>query len=1069
MQGGTWDNQGGGANRARYDGRLIWGANSKGDWTADGTANSSNLPPALDPCYFQAMSSGSGANTAYIRFAGDISAGDHFEWMERVQYVPDWNAFMTCTDYNSWPNNYIGQVFSLTDEFSIGCWVCNGCNPHEDALILSLPWDGLYNVKYTDGTDTFEVLGVSGINGVGVTVTHDITYSLVSVEKVGGCTVYSKFSGPVTLTAPYRDPGLHHTFYVCPNEGYFALSYFLEGTPEDGGVWYPPLSPMGFYYSTWGPGTYVYTQEYQPPHSCPPDTASVTIYWTDISASDVEVSCDVNGTPHDITDDRIVINLTVNGEGFGPDYYVEAFVGDVTPTDGVVGVQQTFTLDPGTATASYMTLHVVSYNPLWCDFWLPIEPPGFCSDPCDPDMFATISGPDDLCVKNCIIEPGTMMIDISGGTPGYQMDFTLTAPNNSPWVFPLAGVPASGEISICVDNVPAPVYNGATGQLIIPQSLADSEITFTLDNLYDFYGCISALGNAEHTFFIHPQPTVTTFSLMLCLDDAKDIDLTEYDVQINPFYEVTWYDGDPLQGGEEINSPTGANLVNVVQLWALVTDDYCVNSIQVPFTIFPLPDLDSVPPVRICQGDVVVLSAIPLVDAGNSGATYSYHSSLPPDSTNLLDPLYFVPTDSTTIYVLASAAICYDTLAIQIFVEDYPDFTLEGQPCDLLQGTYSVLFTSSADSIYASVGVVVNNASGQDAVTGIPNNTNVTIELFNPTALCSDTFLIVAPNCNCPQLNQPVPGAAGYSLCEDETSPVMSVTVDPGLVANWYTVPSGGVAFLQNSLTYQPVTPANATYYVEALDPGSNCYSLRTSIGLQVYPLPILQSPADPVLCAGETLNLTAMTPAELNGVPGSGGWFKLPGNLPASGTVVPVNGDTWQYVYTSASGNCEDRDTITAIVNPLPAVLVYDILCDDQALTYELLFTSNADVITMSGGTLVQIAGTDSFALEDIPFDTDIQFDLEITATGCTQTILLPAPDCSCPALLSSAVYQLCSEPGTVDMATFEGPGVNGTWQMVSTPPGANPATLSGSNFDGFPGGCRIIYYAIYPISDPV
>ncbi|MBK9103890.1 MAG: hypothetical protein IPL92_04830 [Saprospiraceae bacterium] len=708
MQGGTWDNQGGGANKARYDGRLLWGANSRGEWVADGTVNTSNLPPSLAGCYSQEMSSGPGANTAFIRFAGPVTPADHFEWIDRIKWWPDWNAFSTCTDYNSWPNNYLGQTFIISDGFSIGCWVCDGCSPHEDALVFNLPWDGEYNVLFTNGVDTFELLGVSGTTGYGLTVTDDITFSLVSVEKVGGCTVYSPFSPPVTLTAPYRDPGLHGELYVCPNEGIFALFHFLEGTPEPGGTWIPELDSFWndwFYQSFWGPGTYMYTQIYDPPHSCPPDTASVTVYWVDVSASDIEVGCDVNGTPHDITDDRITINLNVLGQGFGPEYEIEAFVGDISPTTGIAGTPETFILDPGTATASYMTIHVTSLNPLWCDFWFDIEPPGFCSDPCDPDMTASISGPDDLCVKNCIIEPATMVIDISGGTPGFKMDFTMTAPNNAPWVFTQVGVPASGEISICVDNVPAPVYNGATGQMIIPQSLADSEITFTLDQLYDFYGCVGSLGNTEHTFYIHPQPTVTTFSLMLCLDDAKDIDLTEYDVQINPFYEVTWYDGDPLQGGEEINSPTGANLVNVVQLWALVTDDYCVNSIQVPFTIFPLPHLDSVPPVRICQGDVVVLSAIPLVDAGNSGATYSYHSSLPPDSTNLLDPLYFVPTDSTTIYVLASAAICYDTLAIQIFVEDYPDFTLEGQPCDLLQGTYSVLFTSSADSIYASVGV----------------------------------------------------------------------------------------------------------------------------------------------------------------------------------------------------------------------------------------------------------------------------------------------------------------------------------------------------------------------------
>ena len=36
------------------------------------------------------------------------------------------------------------------------------------------------------------------------------------------------------------------------------------------------------------------------------------------------------------------------------------------------------------------------------------------------------------------------------------------------------------------------------------------------------------------------------------------------------------------------------------------------------------------------------------------------------------------------------------------------------------------------------------------------------------------------------------------------------------------------------------------------------------------------------------------------------------------------------------------------------------------------------------------------------------------------------------------------------MDLSAFEGAGVNGNWQLVSTPPGSNPATLSGSNFQG-------------------
>ena len=1058
MQGGTWDNQGGGANRSRYDGRLIWGSNTDGFWAANGTVNQSNLPPGLLPCYFQEMSMGPGNNTAFIRFAGPITPANHFDWIDRIKWWPDWNAFSTCIDYNSWPNNYFGQTMPIIDDMSLDCWLCAGCSGYQDNLIFEVPEEGVYNVVYTNGTDTLEFNGITGLDGIPIIVNESISYWMVSVEKVGGCKVYSNFTSQADMEAQYRDPGLHGELWVCPNTGVYLLFNFLEGNPEPGGTWHPPLAEdlwgNELYLGNWGPGTYVYTQEYDPPHTCPSDTASVTVHWIDISNSIVEVSCDENGTHYDITDDRIVATITVLDQGgFGPGYQVFPFSGSVTPGTGVAGVPQTFTFSPGSATASHMAVRIVSENSTYCEFWLDIPIPGFCSDPCDPEMFTEISGPEDLCVKNCQVEPSTLTIDISGGTEPYKMDFTLSAPNYPPWVFPYTGIVPSGEISLCVDNVPAPIYNAAAGMLTIPAFLAGTELTFTLDQIYDFYDCNGTLGDNEIYINIHPQPAISTTNLLLCRDEAIDIDLTEYDILISPFDEVTWWDGNPILGGEQINSPTGANLENVVQLWAQVSDDYCQNQIQVPFMIFPVPDIDSVPPIHVCKGNNITLQSIVFNDAGNSAPTYSFHSALPPDSMNLLDPLFYVPLASDTIYVLAtaSAGMCYDTLPLEIIVEDYPDFTLEGLPCNLAAGTYSILFSSSADSIHASVGTVFNNPAGQDAVNNIPNNTNVSIEILNATGMCKDTFQVMAPNCNCPTINQPVPAAPGYAICEDESTPVMTVTVDPGLVANWYDVPVGGVSILANSLSFQPVSPVNATYYVEALDPASACYSIRTPIPLTVYPVPVLQSVADPVLCAGESIDLNALTPAVINGVPGTGQWLKLPANLPASGVVVPQNGDTWQYVFIAAAGNCEDRDTITAIVNPQPFVSIYDIVCDDQLLVYNILFTSNADVITASTGTLTQLGSTDTFALEDIAFDTDVQFDLEISATGCTATVLQNAPDCSCPALLQSLSTSLCSDAGVLSLSAFEGPGVNGTWQLVSTPAGANPAQLNGTNFDGF------------------
>lgn len=1057
MQGGTWDNQGGGANRATYNGRYLWGSNSKSAWAANGTDNESNIPPALLPCYTQEVS-GPGGPSQAVKYNGPLTPATHFEWLERIKWWPDWAMETMCTFINQpWYPNHVGATYVIEGNMSLGCWVCSGCATFQDALIFNLPWDGDYNVIYTNGVDTFEMLNVNGTFGENVSISHDTSFWMVSVELVGGCTVYSNLGGPVMMTAPYNDPGEHGELWVCPNVGVFALWHFLEGTPEMGGEWFPPLLPDPvsgelMYLSSWGPGIYRYVFQHPGPPECPPDTASVSVHWINIDSTIIEVGCDQSGTPYDIFDDAIELTLTVIGQGLSPEYKISPYSGTITPTTGMAGVPETFLFSPGTATAGYMNVHITFLNFPWCSFFLDIPIPGYCSDPCDPDMETEISGDENICIKNCILEPGSMEIEINGGTPPYTMDFTISSPSYPDLVFTGVNVLSSGEFSVCVDTVAQPFFNAVTGMLTIPEYLVDSELSFTIDEVYDVYGCTGALINDQHTFYIQPLPDIDSVSIMVCRGEALNIDLTEYDLQVSGAYDVTWFDGNPWLGGEQIFNPSGANLENVLELWARVEDFYCQNIIQVPFIIFPEPDIDSIPPIVICEGTILELQSIPIVDLGNSMATYTFHSSLPPDSTNILDPQVYMPEDSTTIYLLATAGMCYDTIPIQIFVEDYPDFTLEGQPCDLLQLTYSVIFTSSADSIYASAGTVVNNVIGQDSVTGIPNNTNITIEIYNPTGLCSDTFAITAPNCDCPFINQPITSTPIHSICEGAAIPVMTVMIDPGLQADWYTTPSGGLPFLQNSLTYQPVIAVNSTYYVEAIDPLTNCYSIRTPIKLVVNPLAILGHPADPVLCDEETFNLSAIVPAVQNGVIGAGQWFDLLTNQPASGVIQPQNGQSWYYVFTSNPAGCLSRDTISAVVNPLPNINLFDIICDDVALTYQLSFTSDADVVlTSNGGTLVQVPGTDTFYLESIPFDTDIQFDLEYLSTGCVASFLLAAPDCSCPTLLQSNNYKGCSEQGNIDLSPFIGPGVMGHWEIVGTPAGSNPATVSGNNFLGF------------------
>jgi gliding motility-associated-like protein len=1052
LQGGVWTH--GALNMATYSGQVIYGYTTAPSWTANGTTHQSNLPADVDPCFN--MSSG-GAD--YYKYNGDFSVTNQFDWWHRFQNSGLWTAPPDCISFAAtFPNYPAGFSIGInTPTLGVTCHGCTNCPTYSAFFTFDLPPGYFFDVQYTDGTDTFSLFHVQNGDAVNVTISDTTTYTLISVVEPGGCPVNYPFTNEATFNAPHNNAGTHGTLFICPDYGVINLGIFL-GPHDPGGQWFPPLDPFtGMYYSSnWGPGVYHYVFVHPP---CPIDSASVSVYWVDTAGTHIDIGCDDNGTPFDITDDRmkLTVYFTVNAPDFGllyeviPGHYNVPY-GTITPQSGVVGDTTVFLLSPGTATLTNMSLLIRGYIPLICDWRIPLPPPGFCSDPCDHSMTAEISGGGDICPNNCPGSPVEFEIDHDGGLEDFTADFTVTAPGFPVWTFtdiPLEGF-APTLFTVCVDDIPAPIFDAGSNSFTFPKTLAGQDVTIKLLGVYDFYHCAGTMTNDEITVSIHALPPISTTSFKVCKGVSTTVDLTMYDQNISHTYDVHWFDENPYDGGNEIFNPNVTNLQNVVSLWAYVEDDYCGNSIQVPFMILPQPDLDSVPPLQVCNGDALLFSSIALNDAGNSMATYTFHDSLPPDTSNQFDNPFFFPVDTTTIYVLATAGMCYDTLPIEVDLQHYPDFLLQGLPCNLINNTYTIVFTSSADSIHASKGIVVNNLMGQDSVKGIPADSSVIIEILNPSGLCKDTFLIVAPNCNCPFIPQPIASQSSYSICEGQPNPTLSVTVNAGLQVNWYDVPSGGVPLLQNSLNFQPVPNTSATYYAEALDPTNLCYSIRTDIPVSVNPVAQLQMLPDEVLCETETLNFNTMTPNVLNGVAGSGQWYNLATHQQVVGTIAPQNGDAWYYLFTTSAGFCNTSDTIQATVNPLPTLNVYDIVCDDVALTFDIFFVSTADVVLVNAGTLTQVAGTDSFSLTDIPYNTNIQFDLSILATGCTATVNQLAPNCLCPALLQSNSDHLCSNSANVDLATYVNPGVNGTWQMVSTPPGGNPATLAGSNFQG-------------------
>lgn len=551
-------------------GTVLYGHNTLSTWAADGTTHQSNLHPDVVPCYYT-----SGDGSEFAKYTAPLTETHQYEWLERVTDFSNWGSYNNCLDYANALPAYVNGYTVPIEELTIGvfCVFCSGCPPYEGYMSIWLP-PGTFDVTYTDGTDTYTLNGIENFHALSDSIFDDITYSLVSVTEVGGCPIPADhFNTEASFIAPYDNPGTHATLFCCPDFGAIPLGLYL-GPHDPGGTWIPPLDPIfgQYYVSYWGPGTYHYVFYHSDPQ-CPPDTASVTVYHVDPTNSPIEIGCDQNGTPNDITDDRMVVTITVQGPGFGADYRAWATFfgvefGEITPTMGTTNQPVSFLLDPGTATMNNMELVIQDNFGMQCEFEFPLPPPGFCSDPCDPDMTASISGDFEMCPNTCPDEPTILNIDISGGKEPYEMDFTISAPGFPSWPFTDIPVEPGMEIQVCVDNIAQPFYNAATGFLIIPQNWAGNEWTFTLDGVYDFYDCAAILDNDVQGVTLYPLPPITTTTFMVCRDEALHIDLTQYDGFISSFYDVVWYDGNPFQGGDEINGPSQTNLENVVQLWA---------------------------------------------------------------------------------------------------------------------------------------------------------------------------------------------------------------------------------------------------------------------------------------------------------------------------------------------------------------------------------------------------------------------------------------------------------------------------------------------------------------------
>lgn len=201
-------------------------------------------------------------------------------------------------------------------------------------------------------------------------------------------------------------------------------------------------------------------------------------------------------------------------------------------------------------------------------------------------------------------------------------------------------------------------------------------------------------------------------------------------------------------------------------------------------------------------------------------------------------------------------------------------------------------------------------------------NRSVTFPTLCPT--CTDIGTPIAlnllPDINLQAINPP-------TVCDGEVFDLTTLNPSANIIGTytWYDgVPGGGGSVISRPDSI--VISGTATYYVDFAATDDTTCTQFTSVTLSPTAKPSLNAiPAQPALCFGETVDLTALE-SGITTAPGSFQWYKGDPDangirLPASfaSNLSPVNGVTYFAVFTSLATGCDNKTGVTYTVNPIP------------------------------------------------------------------------------------------------------------------------------------------------------
>ena len=254
-------------------------------------------------------------------------------------------------------------------------------------------------------------------------------------------------------------------------------------------------------------------------------------------------------------------------------------------------------------------------------------------------------------------------------------------------------------------------------------------------------------------------------------------------------------------------------------------------------------------------------------------------------------------------------------------------------------------------------------------------------------------------------------------LCQNSTAPILptSSTNLPAITGTWNAV----------------LSTASAGTIIYTFTPNGGQCAIPTTMSVIVTPEitptftqlgPLCQNSVAPVLPTSST-NIPAIT----------GTWNTVLSTSTA-GTII--------YTFTPDAGICATTTTMSVLVNPTPTIVAAAPACSTDLLTWSVGVTVSAGTLTSSAGTVVNTSGN-NWTISGITAGTNII--LTSTDLGCSGTLSVTAPNCSCPPIAApiAANASYCFGTSIPALSVTNGPAAGFTLNWYDA---ATGGTLVGS-----------------------